>query len=340
MTNAFFKALLFLAAGSVIIGMHHEQDMRRMGGLRKYMPITWITSLIGTLALVGTPFFSGYYSKDSIIEAAHHAAAHGGWIQQYAYWAVLLGVFVTSFYSFRLLYLTFHGKERFHDTVTDHYVPPEADTAAHAQALAHEHEADHDDHAHTPHESPWVVTLPLVLLAIPSILIGFFTVGPMVFGDFFDGAIVVREAHDTLAAVGKEFHGPMAFGLHFYAAPAFWLAFAGFALATYIYLFAPGVADTFKRVLSLPVRILERKYGFDDLWIGGFAAAGVKIGRAFWKGGDTAVIDGVLVDGSATFVDRLAGVVRQMQSGMLYHYAFAMILGLIALLGALLWALR
>jgi len=340
MTHAFFKALLFLAAGSVIIGMHHEQDMRRMGGLRKYMPITWITCLIGTLALVGTPFFSGYYSKDSIIEATHYAAAHGGgWVQQYAYWAVLLGVFVTSFYSFRLLYLTFHGKERFHDKVTDHYVPPEADTTEHEDALAHAHD-DADDHSHTPHESPWVVTLPLILLAIPSVAIGFFTVGPMVFGDFFDGAIVVREAHDTLGAVGEEFHGALAFGLHFYRAPAFWLAFAGFALATYMYLLAPGAADKAKRLFALPIRILERKYGFDDLWIKGFAGGGLALGRAFWKGGDTALIDGVMVDGSATVVDRIAGIARQIQSGMLYHYAFAMILGLIALLGALILALR
>ncbi len=333
MTHAFFKALLFLAAGSVIIGMHHEQDMRKMGGLRKYMPITWITSLIGTLALVGTPFFSGYYSKDSIILATEAAAEHGGWVQQYAMWAVLLGVFVTSFYSFRLLYLTFHGKERFRDAHD-----------AHGHDPGHHADAPHDDHghhgAHEPHESPWVVTVPLVLLAIPSILIGFFTVGPMVFGDFFDGAIVVREAHDTLAQVGEHFHGAVGFATHAFVSAPFWLAFAGFALATYIYLFNPGLADGFKRALAWPVRVLERKYGFDDLWIGGFAAAGIKLGRAFWKGGDTAVIDGVLVDGSAAFVDRVAGVARQLQTGRLYHYAFAMILGLIALLGALLWALR
>src|SRR5688572_19195476 len=194
MTHAFFKALLFLGAGSVIIGMHHEQDMRYMGGLRKYMPITYATMIIGTLALVGTPFFSGFYSKDTIIEAAaHHAHEAHNWVATYGYWAVLLGAFVTSFYSFRLLYMTFHGKEHFHDPVPDHYVAPEADSTEHEVALAHEHEAHddhghgehghgHDDHAHTPHESPWVVTVPLILLAIPSILIGFFSVGPMLFG--------------------------------------------------------------------------------------------------------------------------------------------------------------
>jgi NADH-quinone oxidoreductase subunit L len=342
MTHAFFKALLFLAAGSVIIGMHHEQDMRKMGGLRKYMPITWITSLIGTLALVGTPFFSGYYSKDAIILATEAAAEHGGWVQQYAMWAVLLGVFVTSFYSFRLLYLTFHGKERFHDKVDDHYVPPEADTVEHEQALSHEHEDDHGHgHGdHTPHESPWVVTLPLILLAIPSILIGFFTVGPMVFGDWFGEAIFVREAHDTLAEVGREFHGPVAFALHAFTTAPFWLAFAGFALATWLYLLAPGTSAKFRKALAVPYRILENKYGFDELWIKGFAGSGVKLGRMFWKGGDTALIDGVVVDGSAAVVDRIAAISRQLQSGMLYHYAFAMILGLIALLGALLWALR
>jgi NADH-quinone oxidoreductase subunit L len=357
MTHAFFKALLFLAAGSVIIGMHHEQDMRRMGGLRKYMPITWITSLIGTLALVGTPFFSGYYSKDSIILATEEAAKQGGWVQQYAMWAVLLGVFVTSFYSFRLLYLTFHGKERFRDAhghdAHGHDAHVQDAHGAHAvevhggQAETH-HEPDVSAHAdghhghgdHTPHESPWVVTLPLVLLAIPSILIGFFTVGPMVFGDFFGDAIFVREAHDTLAAVGRDFHGPVGFGLHFWQSPVFWLAFAGFALATWLYLLAPGTSAKFRKALAVPYRILEDKYGFDELWIKGFAGTGVKLGRMFWKGGDTALIDGVVVDGSAAFVDRLAGVARQMQSGMLYHYAFAMILGLIGLLGALLWALR
>lgn len=338
MTHAFFKALLFLAAGSVIIGMHHEQDMRRMGGLRKYMPVTYATCLIGTLALVGFPFFSGYYSKDSIIEAAKVAMGQGGWVQAYAYWAVLLGVFVTSFYSFRLLYLTFHGSERFHDKVGDDYVAPEADSTEHEAALAHEHEDDH--HAHTPHESPWVVTLPLVLLAIPSILVGFFTVGPMLFSDFFEGAIFVREGNDTLAVVGRElFHGALAFGLHFWASPAFWLAFAGFAAATYIYLLNPSLADRLKRVFALPYRVLENKYGFDRLWIDGFAKGGVKLGEVSYKAGDAGLIDGAIVNGSAALVDRVAAVVRRVQSGYLYHYAFAMILGLIVMLAVLIRAL-
>nr|WP_282452927.1 NADH-quinone oxidoreductase subunit L [Lysobacter sp. CAU 1642] len=338
MTHAFFKALLFLAAGSVIIGMHHEQDMRRMGGLRKYMPITWITSVIGTLALVGTPFFSGYYSKDSIIIATEVAAETGGWVQQYAMWAVLLGVFVTSFYSFRLLYLTFHGEERFR----------------HAPAHGHDdhahdnHGHGHDDHgAHEPHESPWVVTLPLVLLAIPSIAIGFFTVGPMLFGDFFSGAIFVNEVNNTLAGVAdKVWHdengwmsAAVGFGLHFWASPVFWLAFAGFASATWIYLFQPSIAERSRKALAPIVRVLENKYGFDDLYQALFAGGSLKLGRAFWRGGDAAVIDGVMVDGTASLVDRIAAIVRHVQSGYLYHYALAMIVGLVALLGVLILSL-
>ena len=346
MTHAFFKALLFLAAGSVIIGMHHEQDMRRMGGLRKYMPITYITSLIGTLALVGTPFFSGYFSKDTIIVAAGEAARTGGWAQTYGYWAVMLGVFVTAFYSFRLLYLTFHGKERFREVEAhghgDHHEAHDAHGDAHHDA--------HDDHGHhhgpvEPHESPKVVTVPLVLLAIPSVLIGFFTVGPMLFGDFFRGAIEVLPVHDSVAAAGKSLwhaeHGwvsaAVAFGLHFWKSPVFWLAFSGFASATALYLFYPDVAT--KMRASKPgaflTRILENKYGFDDLWIKGFAGGGLRLGRFSWKRGDAGLIDGLFVNGSAVLVDRVAGLVRQFQTGRLYNYAFAMILGLIVLLAVL-----
>jgi NADH-quinone oxidoreductase subunit L len=333
MTHAFFKALLFLGAGSVIIALHHEQDMRRMGGLRKYMPITFITMWIGTLALVGTPFFSGFYSKDTIIEAAAHNAheAHN-WVATYGYWAVLAGVFVTSFYSFRLLYMTFHGKERFRDAHDDH---------------GHAHEA-HDDHGHhgvhEPHESPWVVTLPLVLLAIPSIAIGFLTIGPMLFGTdwsghheqlpFFLGAIDVSGARDVMGALKKEFHGPVAFALHGFQAPAFWLAFAGFAVASVMYLWKTDLPAKAARVFALPIRVLQNKYGFDDLWIGGFAGGGLQLGKAS-RAVDDHVIDGAMVNGSARLVDLFASVLRRTQSGYLYHYAFAMILGLIALLAVL-----
>ena len=333
MTHAFFKALLFLGAGSVIIGMHHEQDMTKMGGLRKYMPITHITMWIGTLALVGTPFFSGFYSKDTIIEAAaHHAAENAGsFIAQYANWAVLLGAFVTSFYSFRLLYLTFFGEERFRNN------------HAHDAHGAHD-DAHHDAHGHhgvqVPHESPWVVTVPLVLLAIPSMLIGFFTVGPMLFGTdmlghvkqlpFFLGAIEVLQENDVIAALAHEFHGPVAFALHGFMAPAFMLALMGFFLATLLYMVKPEWRVAITRHLAWPIRLLQRKYYMDDLWIGGFAGGGLKIGKAS-SSIDSGLIDGA-VNGSVSFIGMVAALARRVQTGYLYHYAFAMILGLVALL--------
>ncbi|KWS02613.1 NADH-ubiquinone oxidoreductase chain L [Lysobacter capsici AZ78] len=352
MTHAFFKALLFLAAGSVIIGMHHEQDMRKMGGLRKYMPITYWTSLLGTLALVGTPFFAGFYSKDTIIEAAAHAAhgEHASWISQYAYWAVLLGAFVTAFYSFRLLYMTFHGKERFRDAHAEHGHDDHAhDAHAHDGHKHDDHAHDggaHDDHghhgAHEPHESPWVVTLPLILLAIPSVLIGFFTAGPMLFGTdwlghhkqlpFFLGAIDLSAARDTIAQVGQEaWHGPIKFALHGFTAPAFWLAFSGFALATIMYLWKPELPAKAAKLFKLPIRILENKYGMDNLWIDGFAGGGVQVGKAS-RAIDSKLIDGAIVNGSAGLVGFIANLTRRVQSGYLYHYAFAMIIGLIVLL--------
>ncbi|SKC44362.1 NADH dehydrogenase subunit L [Pseudoxanthomonas indica] len=383
MTHAFFKALLFLAAGSVIIGMHHEQDMRKMGGLRKYMPITWITSLIGTLALVGTPFFSGFYSKDTIIEAAKHHHEHAGevakqiadmgmmaqsfsgpseWVASYGYWAVLLGVFVTSFYSFRLLYLTFHGKERFRDAHAahgdDHHHGTAHDEAeSHAEpvaadAHAHDDQHGHDDHghhgAHEPHESPWVVTLPLILLAIPSIFIGIFTIGPMLFATdwtghherlpFFLGAIdFITPSSDTVGQLKETWHGPWQFALHGMQAAPFWLALAGFAAATVLYLVLPPSVPARMRASPLGAfltNILDKKYWADHLWIGGFAGGGVKLGKAS-RAIDTHVIDGVAVNGSARLVDLAANLLRRTQSGFLYHYAFAMILGLIALLAVL-----
>jgi NADH-quinone oxidoreductase subunit L len=331
MTHAFFKALLFLAAGSVIMGMHHEQDMRKMGGLRKYMPWTYATSLIGTLALVGTPFFAGFYSKDSIIDAAKFASQHGGMVQHYAYWAVVLGVFVTSFYSFRLLYMTFHGEERFRHAHDEH--DHEHDGHVHvAGDHGHEHHGPVE-----PHESPLVVTVPLVLLAIPSALIGFLTVRPMLFGKFFDGAIVVDATkHPAMSAMAEEFHGPASMALGGFLSLPFGLAFAGFALATYIYLLHPALAPKLRQQFAPLVHILEEKYGFDKLWIDGFAGGGIKLGKLFWRAGDTAVIDGIMVDGTSNFIGRSAQVLRRLQSGYLYDYAFAMILGLIALLGVVL----
>jgi NADH-quinone oxidoreductase subunit L len=330
MTHAFFKALLFLGAGSVIIAMHHEQDMRYMGGLRKRMPITYWTGLVGTLALVGTPFFSGFYSKDAIIEAVHASDRAG---VGYAEFCVLAGVFVTALYSFRLLYLTFHGRERW---VVDHH-----DDHAHDGQPAGEpgtHDAAHHAHApghleHAPHETPLVVTVPLILLAIPSALVGFFTVGPMLFGGFFDGAIFVADRNDVLSEMAREYHGPVAFALHGLTALPFWLALAGFLTATLFWWFKPSLADAAAKLLAPFRKVLERKYGFDELYQALFARGSVLLGRGLWRGGDVAVIDGAVVNGSATLVDRLAGIVRRLQTGLLYHYAFLMILGLIALLG-------
>ncbi|MCW0438058.1 NADH-quinone oxidoreductase subunit L [Xanthomonas sacchari] len=355
MTHAFFKALLFLAAGSVIIGMHHEQDMRKMGGLRKYMPITYWTSVIGTLALVGTPFFAGFYSKDTIIEAAqHHAEGMPFWsVENYGYLAVLGGVLITSFYSFRLLFLTFHGQERFRDAHAHHDAHHDDAHGAHA----HDDHA-HDDHghghhgAHEPHESPWVVTVPLILLAIPSIAIGFFTIGPMLFGtdwaghhaaaaikgqavSFFTGIVDFYDpARDTVGALAEEFHGPVAFALHGLTQPPFFLTLAGFALAWILYLWKPELAAKARKTFSVPVWILENKYGFDKLWIGGFAGGGVRLGKVS-RAVDTHVVDGVMVNGTARVIDLAANLLRRTQSGFLYHYAFAMIVGLIALLGVL-----
>jgi NADH-quinone oxidoreductase subunit L len=319
MTHAFFKALLFLGAGSVIIAMHHEQDMRYMGGLRKYMPITWITMWIGSLALVAVPFTSGFYSKDAIIEAvgeSHRWGAH------YAYFCVMAGVLVTGLYTFRQMYLTFHGKERF--KVVEHH--------------GHGHHDDHGHHepgelAHAPKESPWVVTLPLVLLAIPSLLVGFFTIGPVLFGNWFGGAIHVEEANNVLAELGHEFHGATAMALHGFTQLPFWLLLAAFLISTYIYLFNPAMAGKIKAVLKPLWTILDRKYWVDNVYFALFARGGVLLGRGFWAVGERGAIDGAMVNGSVGVIHRIAATMRRLQSGYLYHYAFAMILGLILLLG-------
>jgi NADH-quinone oxidoreductase subunit L len=293
-----------------------------MGGLRKYMPITWITMWIGSLALCGVPFFAGFYSKDAIIEAAGESHR---WGAHYAYFCVMAGAFVTGLYTFRQMYLTFHGKERF--KVVEHH--------------GHGHHDDHDDHAHhesgvlhhAPTESPWVVTLPLVLLAIPSLLVGFFTVGPMLFGDWFGQAIHVDEANNVLGELGHEFHGALSMALHGFTQLPFFLVLAAFAITTYIYLFNPALAGRIKSSLKPLWTVLDRKYWVDDVYFAVFARGGVKLGRLFWKAGDAAVIDGAMVNGSAGLVQRIASGARRLQSGYLYHYAFAMILGLILLLG-------
>jgi NADH-quinone oxidoreductase subunit L len=323
MTHAFFKALLFLAAGSVIIGMHHDQDIRNMGGLRKYMPITWITSLIGSLALIGTPLFAGFYSKDSIIEAAkasHLAAA------PFAYFAVLAGVFVTAFYSFRMYFLVFHGEERFHHKP----FPAEDD----------EPMGEHDEgqHEHTPHETPWVVTVPLLLLAVPSVVIGYMTVGPMLFGDFFKDSIRFDlERHPVMEELAHEFHGPAAMAAHAFSGPVFWIALAGVVLAWFFYMRAPGIPAAIARTFSPVYKLLENKYYMD--WINErlIAPAARGIGRGLWKGGDVGIIDGVLIDGSARAVGGIARLTRLFQTGYLYWYALVMILGVFGLMTWQLW---
>ena len=300
MTHAFFKALLFLAAGSVIIALHHEQDIRKMGGLKKYMPITYWTSLIGTLALIGFPGFSGFYSKDIIIEAVHASTIPGAGI---AYWAVLGGVFVTAFYSFRLFFLVFHGETR----MDEH-------TASHA------------------HEPPKVVTVPLILLAIPSVIIGLLTVSSVVFGDYFKDIITVAASHDVLGKLGENYHGAIAFALHAFKTPALYMAAAGFGTAVLFYLIAPSIPAALDKNLGWARRILDNKYGFDDFNQAVFAGGSLKIGKQLWEKGDINVIDGALVNGSAKSVGLLSGIARHLQSGMLFHYAFAMIIGLLVML--------
>ncbi|MBK9027465.1 MAG: NADH-quinone oxidoreductase subunit L [Propionivibrio sp.] len=340
MTHAFFKALLFLGAGSVIIGMHHDQDIRNMGGLRKYMPITWLTSLIGSLALIGTPFFAGFYSKDSIIEAVALSDIAGS---GFAYFSVMAGVFITAFYSFRMYFLVFHGEERFgkpHDAA-------HAAHDSHAKQDAHDdHHADdtHEEHhglapGQKPHETPWVVTLPLVLLAIPSVVIGYIAIEPMLFGDYFKDAIYVNaEAHPVMEELAHHFHGATAMALHAVSTPVFWLAFAGVALSWFFYLKRPAIPAALK-VASGPIyTLLENKFYFDKFNEVVFAGGARLLGRGLWKGGDAGVIDGFVVGGAVRLVGWVSTMVRFFQSGHIYHYAFTMIFGVCALLSF--WLLR
>ena len=321
MTHAFFKALLFLGAGSVIMGMHHNQDIRWMGGVRKYMPITWITSLLGSLALIGTPFFSGFYSKDSIIEAVAESTLPAA---GFAHFAVLAGVFVTAFYSFRMYFLVFHGAERYDQNPDAH----------------HDDHHSHDDghHHHTPHESPWVVTVPLLLLAIPSVVIGYFTIDAMLFGDFLKDAIFVNEdKHEAMHELGHAYHGAIAMAMHAFSTAPFWLAFAGVVSAYYMYMINPAVPTAIKRVCMPLYTLFENKYYMD--WINeNILARGARaLGTGLWKGGDQSVIDGGIVNGSWKLVGAVSAVTRQLQSGFLYHYALAMIIGVFLLMTWFVW---
>jgi len=322
MTHAFFKALLFLGAGSVIMGMHHNQDIRWMGGVRKYMPITWITSLLGSLALIGTPLFSGFYSKDSIIEAVHLSTLPAA---GFANFAVLAGVFVTAFYSFRMYFLVFHGPERYDQN-------PDAHHDDH-------HGHGHDDHGHDkPHESPWVVTVPLILLAIPSVVIGFMTIQPMLYGEFFKDVIFIDAVkHPAMKELAESFHGPVAMALHGLSTAPFWLALAGVVTAWYMYLINPKVPAFFARALRPLIVVLKHKY-FMDWFNENILAKGARgLGLGLWKVGDRTIIDGLLVNGSWKVVGMVSGVVRWFQSGFLYHYALVMILGVFVLMTYFVW---
>ena len=320
MTHAFFKALLFLAAGSVIMAMHHDQDIRRMGNLKKYLPVTWITALIGSLALIGTPFFAGFYSKDSIIEAVH--ATHYGWISNFAYFAVLAGVFVTAFYSFRMYFLVFHGKEKWREI--------------------HHNSHAHDDHAHdshlglsatdNPHEPGWVIKLPLILLAIPSVFIGYMAIESMLFGHFFSDAIYVNSnAHPAMTELAhhyaEHFHTPAGMALHGFLTLPFVLAASGVALAWLFYIKRPDIPAKIQQKFSFIYQILENKYGFDSFNERFLAYGARRIGEKLWQIGDVQLIDGAIVNGAARLIGRMSGKVRHLQSGLIYHYAFAMIIG-------------
>ena len=320
MTHAFFKALLFLGAGSIIMGMHHDQDIRNMGNLKKYFPVTWITSLVGSLALIGTPFFAGFYSKDSIIEAVKFSHIPGS---GFAYFAVMAGVFVTAFYSFRLYFLVFHGKEKWRE-VKSH---------------------GHDDHGHhhglspdqDPHEPGWVVKLPLILLAIPSVIIGYLVLEPMLFGDFFNGVITVNaEAHSAIEHLAHHYHtvlhSPVGMALHGFSTLPFGLAALGVILSWFFYMKRPDIPATLQKKFSFIYKVLENKYGFDSFNERFFAGGSRFIGNQLWQIGDIKIIDGAIVNGTAKLIGKLSGIVRQLQSGMIYHYAFAMIIGVFLLL--------
>ena len=320
MTHAFFKALLFLGAGSVIMGMHHNQDIRWMGGVRKYMPITWITFLLGNLALIGTPFFSGFYSKDSIIEAVAESTLPAA---GFAHFAVLAGVFVTAFYSFRVYFLVFHGQERYDQNPDAHHDD-------------HGHDDHHDDHG--PHESPWVVTLPLVLLAIPSVLVGFYTIDPMLFGDFFKDVIFVNaEKHPVMEELAHGFEGPVAMAVHAFTSVPFALALAGVVLSYYMYLVNPALPAAIQRSVKPIYTLLENKYYMD--WINeNILARGARLlGQGLWKVGDQTLIDGLVVNGSWKIVGRIAQWARGLQSGYIYNYALIMLLGVFGLMSYFVW---
>ena len=314
MTHAFFKALLFLAAGSVIIGMHHQQDIRYMGGLWRRMPITWAVSLLGSLALIGAPFFSGFYSKDMIVEAVRASNLSAAPL---VYLMLLLGVFVTAFYSFRMFFLVFHGRPRWDQA-----------------PVAHTHASHGETHRahHEPHESPWVVTGPLIALAIPSVVLGAIAIGPMLFGDYFKGVIRVDPAHPAMAEIARHFTGWFGLALHAVQTWPFWLALAGVVTAYIFYIVAPSIPAQILARLPLVHHVLEQKYFMDRINEFVFAGGARLLGGQLWKRADQSLIDGFFVNGSARVVGAIASIMRIGQTGYLYHYAIAMILGVALML--------
>jgi NADH-quinone oxidoreductase subunit L len=301
MTHAFFKALLFLAAGSVILALHHEQDIRKMGGLKRYLPITYWTCLAGALALIGFPGTAGFFSKDALIEAVGHSTTAGA---GYAFICVVAGVFVTGLYTFRMFFLVFHGQERVDE-----------------------------DARQNLHESPWVVTLPLILLAIPSLFIGWPTIGPVLFGDYFGSSLTILQQHDVLRELGTDFHGALGFVEHGLMSPVVYLAAAGVFVAWYLYLRNPAIVPALQRRFSHLYQLLLNKYYFDEINDKVFARGSLAIGNIFWRVGDVVVIDGAFVNGSARFIGWVSEALSRIQTGYLYRYAFAMVIGLCALTG-------
>lgn len=299
-THAFFKALLFLSAGSVIVAMHHEQDLRKMGGLRRYMPVTFICTWVGSLALAGIPPFSGFFSKDMIIDAVHRTHTGGA---HFAYWALTAGVFVTALYSFRMLFLAFYGEPRMDQHVREHL-----------------------------HESPWVITLPLVLLAIPAAVAGILFVKPLLFGHFFGNSIFVAPQDNVLAQIGSRYPGKWLFILNAFKSPPIYLAVSGFAAAWYLYIRAPQVPDVIRRRFHVIYDILRNKYGFDEFNDIVLAGGALALGRALWTIGDVRIIDGLMVNGTARLIGWASTRMRRLQSGFIYHYAFAIIVGLFLLM--------
>jgi NADH-quinone oxidoreductase subunit L len=318
MTHAFFKALLFLAAGSVIIALHHEQDMRKMGGLRKYMPITYWTAVIGSLALAGVPPFAGFFSKDSIIEAVELSKVGG---HAYAQFAVTIGVFITAFYTFRMMFMTFHGEERFRHA--DAHAGGSLEKPGHDETLGH---------GGDPQESPWVITVPLVLLAIPSIYSGWAYIGDVLYGNYFGGSIMIAQQHTGLATMAEEWHGPWAFVEHGVKTLPFWLALAGIAAAWFLYIKRSDLPAKIRDRAGALYLLLANNYYIDRFNDWFFAGGFRRIGTLFSNVGDRSIIDGFFVNGSARLVGVTSAVLRQIQSGFIYQYAFAMVLGIVVFL--------